>query len=388
MKWEGRDLSGHVCRLSIDTVYFTAFVNIDGIESAGTYAFRDSMMHYSSVINSSLMNGLGEIEEKRNGFEIKETNYIGIYAIVSKYKEQIKINIQFKGVFFACEKGLEKMQFLMFKLMSKTGLFYRISRIDICQDITLKPFEILPASNQELLKQGYKYCFKHTFCEYHSSDPRNEIKATGFVIRNSRFTIRLYDKKEELKSCKNEAKKNFYEDYFSRVGEEHPVTRFEIQLKQNHCEPLHEIIYETYFTEETFCKEVLRRFSKKHKLRLRKENSVDKDWKRHPVYKNWEDLFHINELDVLKFRTPSDQRFTLSKKSLRGVLISIADYCVHNDVKMNSFFDSLKNVNKNELIKEAIMKRRQFEETERYLEKLRIEAIQNRSKWQGELFLN
>ena len=384
MKWKGSSLEKHLLRIALDSVNFTSSVSLTGKNNLGPCEVNRTLEFYANSLNTVIFNGHEEVERQKNGLLVKELKIIGVYATVSLHQGEVKIMIQFKGVFFACDNGLSSMQALMVEVMKTLGVFFRVTRIDVCQDISLRPTEILPPSNSETIWSGLKYCFKHSYCEYQVSDKEKGMSPTGFCIKNSRFEIRLYDKKNELKGCKSENKRKLYKEYFLSIGPDSPVTRFELQVKQENCEPYQEVIFDRSMTEDLFCREVLKRFSKKHSLKERSNGSKDQDWNRHPINENWKTLFCIKDVEHLRLITARDFRYTDSNKRMSQILNSIADFCAHEDVKIDSFVSSLKRHEK-EVIVDAKDRKDKFERTQENLERLRKKVLDEFFLDQGEL---
>ncbi|MBI2521461.1 MAG: hypothetical protein HYV97_13670 [Bdellovibrio sp.] len=369
MKTELKSLDKKICRMALDTVFFTASKKIRDDKDL-TDISESTMQYYANELDNILFSGIGKPEKVRRRYEVGELTTIGIFASVYMAGNELKLTVQFKGVFFADDDAFKSMQDIALGLIKKFDIPFRVTRIDVCQDIMLNPFEILPASNMQTIQDGYIYHFKHTYAEYHKCDNASMIY-TGFGIKTSRFELVVYDKKEELQHCRSQRKKEYYDKYLEAIGGETPLTRCELRLKQENCEPFLEIIFDKSISEISFCKLVLKTFAKRHNLRTRSNGSVTKKYDRWPIHKNWLRLFYIEEpapFELIKLR---ERRLTAPEKTAKQIMDMIADLCAHREIAPNLFLETLATFQMAPLMQKANKKRADYEKTQRVLEGIR-----------------
>lgn len=377
MSWVGKDLNGKILRLALDTVYFTGSFSL-GEEILDGAKVGLALNQITCSILKTVFQDLANVETLKHGVRIAELENTGIFFDLYKQFGEIKISAQFKGVFFARDDGLRTMQFLMISLMSDLEIFFRVTRIDVAQDITLRPGEVLPPSNESANLLGFKYDFKHSFQEHSVSVAKKKMKPTGYVFSNSRFKIRLYDKKEEMKNCRSEKKKQYYDAYFESLGSDTPVSRFELQIKQESCEPFLDCIFQKWPSEDLFCAEVLKKFGHKHKLRQRKVGSTDQSWKRQPVNSNWLALFRINEVTILPVQTAHEFRYSATAPSYEKLARYLADLSLCEGMRIEELLGKLSGpYHLPKLEAEARERKRVYEQTQERLEKARLRAVES-----------
>lgn len=271
------------------------------------------------------------VQYTRTGLKIIETNNLGIYCDLSRRKYDLQIHIQFKGLFFIRKNALNDLRLFLIKLVNETRLLFRLTLIDIAKDILLKPYEILPYNDQN---KNLVYNFKHRFQNY-SEQKDGKIFDTGFELRNSRFKIKVYDKRFENQSHKNIKKREYYNQIYSEFVDSNnnllPVSRFEITLKQEACRDFIKHIFDFNISEDFLITSILHKFSLTHSLRERPKESIDKNLKRWPIAKNWVDLFTPTSTHLIKAQTPSDFRFSNPRINLETLITKLAEALVFQD---------------------------------------------------------
>lgn len=336
-----KSLNGKILRSRIDGANFTALVpfnpndftertiKIDNLEnSTDAYNFSTLINYYKNQILKAFNLNENVVNNTSSGIKIIETNNIGIFCELKRKKYDLFIHIQFKGFFFIQDNALHKMRLFITELIDRTKTIFRLTLIDIAKDILLKPSEILPYDSKVITENNYHYHFSHKKYVY-TDQVKNELIETGFRLQNSRFTIKVYDKRHENSQHKNQIKKEYYEQYFSKYvdtnGQPFPVTRVELTVKQEACVKFSDHALNDDVTEDVLINNILSSFSKKHSLKQRSESSSDKDIKRWPIVQNWIDLFSSNNDVELKDKTPSDHRYSNPRINIESLLEKLVE---------------------------------------------------------------
>ncbi len=300
-----RSIHGNIFKIRVDGMNFTCNEEIpselkDNKEWISNHlSYRvDVLLKVFDIKNSS-------IHPKKNGYIIEDAKHTGIFAQLTSSKTDIQTAIQFKGYFFTQAHAFEYMKLLMRKIMVEYGQFFRLTLIDVAQDITLETKQVLPFPSADPDVDGFVYNFRYKSSKY-IEKTSDGIVETGWQIFNTRFKLKLYDKRFENSKSTNSIKKDYYETLFSEVGGK-PVSRIELTLRQESCKRFWKAVFEHDYTEEDFCLDVYKHFSLKHSVRV-KENG--KDINRWAKLQNWIDLFERSCKSDFTAETVNDFKLT------------------------------------------------------------------------------
>lgn len=324
-------LNGKIFRSRIDGANFTCNIPFDAHKPECINSlfkkYENKILRLFSIPNDLVL-------YSARGIIIEATKLFGIYCTLSRKNYDIQIHIQFKGFFFINSNAFLNMKYLMNKLIIETGNYFRLTLIDIAQDVTLKPSEILPCNITPFEIENYYYSFKHRTEIY--NEPSGEgILFTGFRISNSRISIKVYDKLAENFKIKNKIKKEYYENIYSFYVDENnsqlPITRVELSIKQEACIKLFKYINDPSISESEFITLALKKFSEKHSLRKKPINSHDQNKKRWPVEENWIMLFSGGSTERREEKTSSNFIFSNPKRNLQLLLCRAVEQIVFSN---------------------------------------------------------
>lgn len=332
-----KSLNKKVLRSRLDGANFTANIPFNpdnfGIKLINNKSIKqdfnlDNLFRlYSNLILRVFSLKKENIKYSNNKIIISDTTNIGIYCELLRVNYDLQIRLQFKGLFFTRKNPISELRDIITHLSIELNTYFYLTLIDAAKDILLKPQEILPI-NSENNSNYFYYSFKHEFKKY-SEQRNNQIIDTGFEFRNSRFKLKLYDKRTENDKSKNEAKKEYYRNQYSKFKDDKgnllPVTRFELTLRQNSAKQFTNEILNSNITEQSLISIILNKFSSKHSLRENINNSNDKNRKRWPINKNWNDLFNTTEALGLNKPTLSDHRFSNPRINIDTQLKKLVD---------------------------------------------------------------
>ena len=336
-----KSLKGNILKSRIDGANFTALIpfnpndfserviKINNLEnSTDNYNFQTLINFYKNRILKTFNLNEGHINNTPNGIQINATQDLGIYCDLKRKKYDLYIHIQFKGFFFINKNSLYKLRLYMIELIKNTKEFFRLTLIDIAKDITLKPNEILPYDSNIIKNNHFYYSFNHKKTNYTDQNSKEQIE-TGFKLYNSRFAIKVYDKRYENSQHKNQIKKEYYEKFFAKFVDKNnnplPVSRVELTIKQESCKKYSDHILNFDIPEEKIINDILSSFGSNHSLRQKAPNSQDKNKKRWPKVKNWIDLFSSNSEIELQDSTLSDYRFSNPKINIEKLLEKLVE---------------------------------------------------------------
>jgi hypothetical protein len=368
-----KSIKGKVFRIAIDGVYFSGIINLTKEEI-------DFPEHLETKLEKTIFNlaNIFRLDNKhcfpnKNGFTLEDPHNTGVFIRINRQRSNISINIQFKGFFFTRDSAWVDMKCYMLEVIDTFAVFFRPTLIDVAQDISLKTNEILPFPDKLNTANGLIYNFNYSVSKYAQNKKNSGIIDTGFVIKNSRFKIKLYDKILENESSKNQTKKMYYNEYYKEFEN---VTRLELTLKQESCKRFWEEIYSYETTQEDFSLSIFKHFGVRHSARLRPNNSTDKDVSRWPKLQNWEYLFDRGERNnLINLKTINDDIFqnsNLTKEKVVSDLIQIISN--EKSTSLNELIYVLRSMYKDALkILETKKSKRRF--TLNTLEKLRIRVL-------------
>jgi hypothetical protein len=199
---------------------------------------------------------------------------------------------------------------------------------------------------------------------------------TGFEIFGGRFKLIVYDKKEENQKSKNPQKKEYYQKIFDQFPDR-PVTRVELRLKQEACKKLIDEFYCFEHSEIDFINACLSGFYKKHKLRVKKDLSDEKDFRRWPVHNNWKALFEKLNQSSTAAKTSPDFLYTSRSKEIGKAMKKLLETVVNSYPEKGSdeLFKELFELKYKEVIEESKKKIILREESKRKLHSRRLEVF-------------
>lgn len=347
-------LNGKILRSRIDGANFTALIpfNPDNFQdrairpndperSRSGFNLSSLINFYKNSILEHFSLSENSVSSTPKGIRIIETNNMGLYCEISKRNFDIQILIQFKGLFFIKDNAFPLMQQLINELSIDLGHIFRLTLLDVAKDILLHPYQVLPYNKEIIESNFFCYNFKHQIVSYREQVGGDSID-TGFEIKNSRFKVKVYDKRHENSTHKNALKREYYDNLFNQFFDENgellPVSRFELTLRQENCHQFSELFYDTSISEESFILTVLNRFSLKHSLRQREQNSTDQNTKRWPIHPNWKALFVTDSAMELSVKTGSSFHYSNPRINLERQVIKLAEaLALKSDISLDTY---------------------------------------------------
>jgi hypothetical protein len=303
------NLNGRKCRASLDGVYYSSNIILNNIEIQNSELAKEKLNRILEETRKVFNFYTTERFPHKTGFTLESTKRLGIYIKFTLQKRNISINVQFKGYYFTFDHAWYEMRCKMCELMIKLKVFFRPTLIDIAQDFAAKTYEVLPYPTQENLDKGLSYNFKYKVTFHNEKTKDDKLLDTGFVLQNSRFKLKLYDKKRENEKSTNLAKKHYYEDFFKEYED---TSRVEISLKQESCKRFWLDIFTTELSIEEYALYLFKHFGNNHSARIKPKGSKDKDKSRWPKLENWVYIFDRSEYELNDIPTINDLRFTKS----------------------------------------------------------------------------
>lgn len=233
-----------------------------------------------------------EIDTKRRQITAKTQ---GFYLRIIPFN----LSIQIQGYFFTMQENpfnkVKRMAIEISELLNKyfneTNTYKKmhISRFDIAQDF----FNLLPDHFRNPINNKDYKSFSGNYSTYSKMNKGCEDIDTGFLIRNPNWEISCYRKDIENKEQKNKDKKIKTQEY---LGNDIPVTRFEVRLLQSSSCLLATYFFYTCEDEVEICKKILLQFYQRRKYRIPNLKDSNKD--RWPENKIWKDLFVFSEYET------------------------------------------------------------------------------------------
>ena len=275
--------------------------------------FNGDLMHFDAsrpkhrkdVI--SYMEGAG-LENKKSGDDwiYFENSEMGIRAFFSNFPMNNKkisksptLSIDFTGHFFIKEHAYTIARKLMKYFIEEFGTFFKVSRVDIRQDIygAKYPFDYFPDFTKRENKLVWALRSKPEHHLYYNESPT--CPATGFTIKTSRYRIMSYNRNISLsdKLRRGEITKDYF-DHYNKIYKGRDVQRLEICLKQDACKTFALLFFNSGYKKDKVLRLVMANFARNHAL---KEIEPRKSLQKMKVNEIFSELFFYQEKESLKY---------------------------------------------------------------------------------------
>lgn len=275
------------------------------------------------------------LEPKKQGSDwiLFQNEELGIRAFFSNYPmKDVKfaispsMSIEFSGHFFIRENSWHSVKKLARWFSKAFGTFFKISRVDIRQDIygARYPFDYFSffgkGSNRIWATRSVPNI------SFFQNGGSQEI--TGFQVSTSRYQIKSYNRNLRLQAGKNSGKlTEDYLRYYQRIYKNRDVQRLEVVLKQDACKLFTILFFRGRHCKEEVLKLTLSAFGKNHCLKIRDPYRRIDNFDIDPVF---EELFYLKKKDDVKlFKTEfhaaaglkfSDVTFSPKGKSINEII--------------------------------------------------------------------
>lgn len=230
--------------------------------------------HRDCVKNYMLDAGLKE-SKFGDDWVLYENKEVGLKAFLSNFPMNNKkasrrptLSVDFSGHYFIRPNSDLAARKLLRFFIDKFGVFFKISRVDIRQDVynARFPFDYFPDFTDRKNNLVWALRGKPEFNQYHNGSPTG--KATGFCLRTSRYAIKSYNRNLALKQKyrRGELTKSYY-DYYNRLYKGRDVQRLEVSLKQDACKIFSLLFFGAEYEKEKILSYTMANFARNHALK-------------------------------------------------------------------------------------------------------------------------
>lgn len=268
--------------------------------------FNAKNSRHRKIVMNYLVNAGFEEKKSGNDWVLFENKDMGMRAFFSNFPMNNKkasmrptLSIDLSGHFFIRKNADVTARKLLLFFINKFGTFFKISRVDIRQDVynAKHPFDYFPDFTKEENKLIWALRGNPEFQMYHNSSPTE--KATGFTIKTSRYTIMSYNRNLSLeqKLKKGQITQGYY-DYYKSLYKSNDVQRLEISLKQDACKIFALMFFNAEYDKDKLLRFVMANFARNHAL---KEYDATKPLHKMKVNETFSQLFFYEEKEELKY---------------------------------------------------------------------------------------
>jgi len=259
----------------MDTQLARTDLELDYLKAIGDLRKFDATNAKDREKVKAFLENTGYKEEKSgNDWVYYENKDMGMKAFFSnfpmnnrKISKRPSLSLEFTGHFFIRHNSYETARDLIRFFADNFGVFFKISRVDIRQDIfhAKYPFDYFPNFLIKENKLTWALRGQPTFNQY-NNDFSN--LATGFTIKTSRYTIMSYNRNMALEDRyrKGELTKTYYNFYKNQYGNK-DVQRLEISLKQDACDFFAILFFNGEYTQQNILKMTMANFGRNHALK-------------------------------------------------------------------------------------------------------------------------
>lgn len=239
------------------------------------------------------------------------------------------LTFEFSGQFFIRHNADLLIREMIKNMTEKFGAFFKISRVDIRQDVygAKYPFDYLPDwTNTKnhliwaLRGQPVFNLYNHDFSN----------RSTGLSIKTSRYKIMSYNRNMVLeKKVRNGEISNTYYRHYKRLYGSRDVQRLEVQLRQDACDFFAILFFGHDYDKNRILRMTMANFGRNHSLKtIEPGKSLDKM----SVEKTFSELFFLEDKPKVKlFKVDFEQKAGLK---LSEICFSETGRSINEIVKM------------------------------------------------------
>ena len=284
---------------------------LDWLKATGDlFSFdAENPTHRAMIKQHLLSTGLKE-GKKGPDWVRYESKEIGFSAFFSNYPMNNRklprrptLTLEFTGHFFIRENAFLITRKMIRFFTDNFKTYFKINRVDICQDIigATFPHDYFPNWNQR--KEGEKPLKWHLRSKPQYSRFNNDLSefATGFMLSTSRYQLKTYNRNLALRDRwkKGEITRE-YLNFYKSLYKNRQVQRLEISLKQDACNLFSLLYSRGDRTKDEILKMTLANFGRNHALKYFEPNLSPSRREVHPVFAELFFLDKKNDVKVFK----------------------------------------------------------------------------------------
>lgn len=280
-------------------------LELDYITAVGELRRFNAKKNVDREIIARRLESIGCLATKEgDDWVVFENKECGIRAFFSNYpmkNKDIKIRpslrIDFAGHFFVKEESFMALRHLLKFFVEQFGVFFKITRVDIRQDIigAKYPFDYFPDFTQKEAGLVWALRSKPEINFYH--DDATD-KAIGFTIKTSRYAIKSYNRNINLdkKILTGEIQQHYY-DYYKKLYDGRDVQRLEITMRQDACKLFNLLFFNAQFEKKKMLEIVMCNFGRNHALKHYDSSRPIGKWEVNDIFS---ELFFYEEREEVK----------------------------------------------------------------------------------------